>query len=82
LVDLYIDESYDRLRELRRTIKKLEFKRKKAQDSGQESTVSKLTKKIHYKQQKINSTDAKIVRLKQSRASGRFSVTFGGSKVV
>jgi len=81
LVDLYIDESYDRIRELRKTIKKLEFKLKKAQDSGQESTASKLTKKIHYKQQKINKIEAKIARLKKSKAEGRFSVTFGSARL-
>ena len=81
LVDLYIDESFDRVRELRRTIKKLEFKLKKAQDSGQTSTASSLTKKIHYRQQKINKVEAKIVRLKKSRDEGRFSVTFGSARL-
>ncbi len=81
LVDLYIDESFDRIRELRRTIKKLELKLKKAQESGQTSTASNLTKKIHYKQQKINKVEAKIVRLKKSRAEGKFSVTFGSARL-
>ncbi len=81
LVDLYIDESFDRIRELRRTIKKLEFKLKKAQDSGQTSTASSLTKKIHYKQQKINKVDAKIARLKKSRDEGKFSITFGSARL-
>ncbi|MBR8839706.1 MAG: IS200/IS605 family accessory protein TnpB-related protein [Stigonema ocellatum SAG 48.90 = DSM 106950] len=81
LVDIYLDESDHRVRELRRTIKKLEFKRKKAQDLGQESTVRKLTKKIHYKQQKINKVEAKIGRLKKSRDEGKFSVTFGSARL-
>ncbi|MBR8836847.1 MAG: IS200/IS605 family accessory protein TnpB-related protein [Stigonema ocellatum SAG 48.90 = DSM 106950] len=79
LADLYISESCDRNRELRRTIKKLEFKLKKAQDSGQTSTANKLIRKIHYKQQKINKAEAKILRLKESRKQGKFSVTFGSS---
>ncbi len=81
LVDLYIDESFDRIRELRRTINKLEFKLKRAQDSGQTSTASSLTKKIHYKQQKINKVEAKIARLIKSRDEGKFSVTFGSAKL-
>ena len=81
LVDIYINESFDRVRELRRTIKKLEFKRKKAQDSGQTSTATNLTKKIHYKQQKINKVEAKIARLKESRDKGKFSVTFGSARL-
>ena len=81
LVDIYIDESFDRIRELRRTIKKLEFKRNIAQDSGQTSTASNLTKKIHYKQQKINKVEAKIARLKESRDEGKFSVTFGSERL-
>ena len=81
LTDIYIDESFDRIRELRRTIKKLEFKRKKAQDLGQISTASNLTKKIHYKQQKLNKVEAKIARLKESRDEGRFSVTFGSARL-
>jgi len=81
LVDLYLDESYDQIRELRRTIKKLEFKLKKAQGSGPTSTANNLTKKIHYKQQKINKVEAKIARLKESRDEGRFRVTFGSAKL-
>ena len=81
LVDTYIDESFDRVRELRRTIRKLEFKQKKAQDLGQASTASNLTKKIHYKQQKINKVKAKIARLKKSRDEGKFSVNFGSAKL-
>ena len=81
LVDLYIEDNYDRIKEIRRTIKKLEFKLDKAAASGQESTVKKLKKKIHFKQQKINKLDAKILRLKESKATGHFTVTFGSSKL-
>jgi len=81
LADLYISESFDRIRELRRTIKKLEFKLKKAEDSGQTSTTNKLMRKIHFKQQKINKAEAKILRLKESRKQGKFSVTFGSSRL-
>ena len=81
MVDIYIDESFDRIRELRRTIKKLEFKLKKARDLGQVSTASSLSKKIHYKQQKINKVEAKIARLKKSRDRGKFSVTFGSARL-
>ena len=81
LADIYISESFDRIKELRRTIKKLEFKLKKAQDSTQTSTANKLVRKIHYKQQKINKSEAKIVRLKESRKQGKFSITFGSSRL-
>ncbi len=81
LVDLYIEDNYNRIKEIRRTIKKIEFKLNKAAASGQESTVKKLNKKIHFKQQKINKLDAKILRLKESKATGHFTVTFGSSKL-
>ena len=81
LVNLYIEDNFDRIKEIRRTIKKLEFKLNKAAVCGQESTVKKLKIKIHFKQQKINKLDAKILRLKESKASGRFTVTFGSSKL-
>ncbi|MEC4818215.1 MAG: IS200/IS605 family accessory protein TnpB-related protein [Scytonema sp. PMC 1069.18] len=81
LVDLYIDDNYDRIKEIRRTINKLEFKLDKAAKSGQESTAKKLRKKIHFKRQKINKLEAKIDRLKESKETGRFKVTFGSSKL-
>ncbi|MBR8833256.1 MAG: IS200/IS605 family accessory protein TnpB-related protein [Stigonema ocellatum SAG 48.90 = DSM 106950] len=81
LADLYIEDNYERIKEIRRTIKKLEFKLNKAVVSGQESTVKKLKRKIHFKQQKINKLDAKILHLKESRATGKFTVTFGSSKL-
>ena len=37
-------------------------------------TVKKLKKKIHFKQQKINKLDAKILRLKESKVTGHFTV--------
>ncbi|KYC35314.1 hypothetical protein WA1_09200 [Scytonema hofmannii PCC 7110] len=81
LVDLYIDDNYDRIKAVRRTIKKLEFKLDKAVKSGQESTAKKLRKKIHFKRQKINKLEAKISRLFESKATGQFKVTFGSSKL-
>jgi IS605 OrfB family transposase len=81
LVELYIDEAYDNIKGVRQTIKKLEFKLKRAVNSGQTSTVKKLKKKIHYKQQKINKLEAKSKRLKESKAAGTFSVTWGSSQL-
>lgn len=81
LVDLYIDEAYDSIKGVRKTIKKLEFKLNKATAIGRSTVAKKLKKKIHYKQQKINKLEAKIARLKESKASGTFSVTFGSSKL-
>ena len=81
LVDLYIEDNYERIKEIRRTINKLEFKLNKAVASGQESTAKKLKRKIHFKQQKINKLDAKILQLKESKAAGKFTVTFGKSKL-
>lgn len=81
LVDLYIEENFDRIRGIHQAIKKLEFKLNKAIASGQDSMVKKLKKKIHFKQQKINKLNAKIAKLKESKASGKFSVTFGSTKL-
>ncbi len=81
LVDLYIEENLERIREIHRTIRKLEFKLKKAIDSKQEITASRLTRKIHLNRQKIDKLDAKISKLKESRAAGKFTVTFGSSKL-
>ncbi|WP_243147061.1 PspA/IM30 family protein [Scytonema sp. UIC 10036] len=81
LVDLYIEDNYDCIKEIRRTIKKLEFKLNKAVVLGQETTAKKLKKRIHFKQQKINKLDAKIHRLKEAKATGHFTVTFGSSKL-
>lgn len=81
LVELYIEENFDRIKGIHQTIKKLEFKLNKAIAAGQDSTVKKLKKKIHFKQQKINKLNAKIAKLKESKASGKFSVTFGSAKL-
>ncbi len=81
LVDLYIEDNYERIKGIRRTIKKLEFKLNKAVASGQESTAKSLKRKIHFRQQKINKLDAKILDLLESKAAGKFTVTFGSSKL-
>ncbi|KYC42212.1 hypothetical protein WA1_19710 [Scytonema hofmannii PCC 7110] len=81
LVDLYIEDNYDRIKEIRQTIKKLEFKLSKAVVSGHESTAKRLKRKIHFKQQKINKLEAKILRLKESKTTGHFTVTFGSSRL-
>ena len=81
LVDLYIEENFDRIKEIRRTIKKLELKLKKAVDSKQETTATRLKRKIHFKFQKINKLETKISQLKESQASGKFTVVFGSSKL-
>lgn len=81
LVDLYIEENYDRIRGICKAIKKLEIKLGKAIDAGHNTTVKNLKRSIHFKQQKINKIDAKIARLKESKLSGTFSVTFGSSRL-
>ena len=81
LVDLYIEDNYERIKEIRRTIKKLEFKLNLAVASRQDSTAKNLKRKIHFKQQKINKLDAKILHLIESKATGKFTVTFGSSKL-
>ena len=81
LVDLYIEENFDRIKEIRRTIKKLEFKLKKADYSKQETTAARFKRKIHFKLQKIDKLEAKISQLKESKASGKFTVVFGSSKL-
>ncbi len=81
LVNLYIEENFERIRGIHRTIRKLEFKLKKAIDSKQETTASRLTRKIHFKRQKIEKLEVKISKLKESSATGKFTVTFGSSKL-
>ena len=79
LTDIYIEENTERIKGIRRSIKKLELKLKKATDSNQTFTVKSLNKRIHFKQQKINRIEAKLKRLKEAKDSGVFNVTFGTS---
>ncbi|MBO3463387.1 IS200/IS605 family accessory protein TnpB-related protein [Aetokthonos hydrillicola Thurmond2011] len=81
LVDLYIEENIDRIKGIRKTIKKLEFKLNKANKSGQQTVVKNLKRKIHFKTQKINKLEAKIKRLRESKAAGTLSVVLGTSKL-
>ncbi len=81
LVELHIEENLARIKGIYQALKKLEFQLNKAIASEQIARVKKIKKKIHFKQQKINKLQAKIVRLKESKASGKFSVTFGSAKI-
>ncbi len=82
LVNLYIDERYESIKAVNKSIKKLEKQLVKAQKQNfSELKIKHIKKKLHYKANKIQSLQAKIVRLKSQRDSGRFSVTFGSSKL-
>ncbi|KYC43847.1 hypothetical protein WA1_01445 [Scytonema hofmannii PCC 7110] len=81
LVDTYIDDNYNRIKGIRKSIGKLRGKIKKASEMGHALAVKSLTRKIHFKSQKLNKLLAKIERLKESKKSGKFTVTFGSSKL-
>ncbi len=81
LVNLYIDERYESIKAVKKSIKKLEKQLVKAQKQNQELKIKHIKKKLHYKASKIQSLQAKIAKLKLQRDSGRFSVTFGSSRL-
>jgi hypothetical protein len=81
LVNLYIDERYESIKAVNKSIKKLEKQLVKAQKQSNELKIKQINKKLHYKASKIQSLQAKIVKLKSQRDSGRFSVTFGSSRL-
>ncbi|WP_017743069.1 IS200/IS605 family accessory protein TnpB-related protein [Scytonema hofmannii] len=81
LVDRYIDDNYARIKGIRKSIGKLRGKLKKAVEIRHSLTAKYLTKQIHFKEQHINKLLAKIERLKESKDSGKFTVTFGSSKL-
>lgn len=81
LVDLYIDERYESIKAVKKSIRKLEKQLVKAQKQSSDLKIRHINKKLHYKANKLQSLQAKIVRLKSQRDSGRFSVTFGSSRL-
>ena len=81
LVDLYIDERQEQIKVVNKSIKKLEKQLAKAQKQNNGFKVKQLHKKLHYKANKIQALQAHIAKLKEQRDSGRFSVTFGSSKL-
>jgi IS605 OrfB family transposase len=81
LVNLYIDERYESIKAVKKSIKKLEKQLVKAEKQWDELKIKQIKKKFHYKTNKIQSLQAKIVKLKEQRDSGRFSVTFGSSRL-
>ncbi len=81
LVDLYIDSRYESIKAVKKSIKKLEKQLVKAQKQSNDLKIKHINKKLHYKANKIQSLQAKIVKLKEQRDSGRFSVTFGSSRL-
>jgi hypothetical protein len=81
LVNLYIDEGYESIKAVNKSIKKLEKQLVKAQKQWDEFTIKRIKKKLHYKTNKIQSLQAKIVKHQEQRDSGRFSITFGSSRL-
>jgi IS605 OrfB family transposase len=81
LVNLYIDERYESIKSINKSIKKLEKQLVKAEKQWDQLKIKQIEKKLHYKTNKIQSLHFKIVKLKEQRDSGRFSVTFGSSRL-
>ncbi|MEC4887332.1 MAG: hypothetical protein SAL70_39385, partial [Scytonema sp. PMC 1070.18] len=81
LVEIYIDQRYESIKAVNKTIRKLEKQLALAEAQNKKSEIKRLKKKLHYKSNKIQSLQAKIRTLKQQRQSGRFSVTFGSSRL-
>jgi IS605 OrfB family transposase len=81
LVNLYIDERYESIKAANKSIKKLEKQLVKAQKQNNQLKIKHIKKKLHYKSNKIQSLQAKIVKHQEQRDSGRFSVTFGSSRL-
>jgi IS605 OrfB family transposase len=81
LVNRYIEDNYHRIKGIKKSIGKLRGKIRKASFVGHTLTVKSLTRKIHFKSQHINKLLAKVERLKESSKSGKFTVTFGSSKL-
>jgi IS605 OrfB family transposase len=81
LVNLYIDERYESIKAVNKSIKKLEKQLVKAEKQWDELKIKHIKKKLHYKTNKIQSLQAKIVKYQEQRDSGRFSVTFGSSRL-
>jgi IS605 OrfB family transposase len=81
LVNLYIDERYESIKAIKKSIKKLEKQLVKAEKQNNELKIKHIKKKLYYKTNKIQSLQAKIVKYQEQRDSGRFSVTFGSSRL-
>ncbi len=81
LVNKYIDERYESIKAVKKSIRKLEKQYCKALKQWDELRIKYIKKKLHYKANKLQSLQAKIVKLKSQRDSGRFSVTFGSSRL-
>ncbi len=81
LVNLYIDSREESIKSINKSIKKLEKQLVKAEKQNNELKIKHIKKKLHYKASKIQSLQAKIVKNQEQRDSGRFSVTFGSSRL-
>lgn len=82
LIPVYIEENSERVNGIRKSIRKLAKKIKVAQKAGDSKEVKSLKAQVHYKTQRIKRIEAQVVRLKESQATGRFSVTFGTKKLL
>lgn len=81
LVSTYIDNNYERVKGIRKSIAKFTKQLKKAELANDYLEVLRLKRKINEKLNKIKSIEAHIERLKQSRDEGKFSVCFGSKKL-
>lgn len=82
LIPMYIEENLERIKGIRKSIRKLDKKIKVLRKSNNSKEVRFLKRQIHYKNQRISSTESKIEKLKKNRETGRFSVTFGTKKLL
>jgi IS605 OrfB family transposase len=81
LVDIYIEQAYEKINKTRQGIHKANAQIRKAETINDEFEVRRLKKSIHYKRNRIAKTEANIQRLKASKESGRFSVGFGSKRL-
>jgi IS605 OrfB family transposase len=82
LTSIYIEENLERINSIRKSIRKLTKKIKARQKAGNAKQVKFLNRQVHYKNQRIRRIEAQGSRLKESQATGRFSVTFGTKKLL
>ncbi len=82
LTNLYVEENQERLTAIRKSIRKLGKKIKLAKKTGNRKEVKFINRQVHYKNQRIRCIEANIERLKTTKETGRFSVTFGTKRLL
>lgn len=81
LTDIYIDEKYEAIKGIERSIKKLEKLVKKASNYDNPESLKNLKHQINLKRNKIKHLEVVIEKLKLDRSTGKFHVCFGTKKL-